>query len=169
MAPCSTCHRRAAAASELEGQLRPFRALTLNAAVAYTKAEYTSDLIIPGGPGSQAGDLRDRNETDRNSRNPRGRVNLGARYDFKLGDVGNAYARIDYRWFDGYQTVPPGTAAYSPDSSDIPAQKDINLRIGFEYGRFRHQSVCPERHGRGHGSPHRRALPVHQRRLQHLQ
>ena len=34
--------------AELEAQLRPVRPLTLNAAVAYIKAEYTSSLSIPG-------------------------------------------------------------------------------------------------------------------------
>jgi hypothetical protein len=30
----------------------------------------------------------------------------------------------------------PGTAQYSPDSSKVPAQKNINLRLGFEHNAF---------------------------------
>ena len=47
-----------------------------------------------------------------------------------------AYARIDYRWQDGYATVARSSGAYSPDSSDVPAQKSINLRLGFEHEEF---------------------------------
>ncbi len=47
-----------------------------------------------------------------------------------------AYARIDYRWQDGYATVDRSSGAYSPDSSDVPAQKSINLRLGLEHGDF---------------------------------
>jgi len=121
--------------AELEGQLRPFRPLTLNAAVAYTKAEYTSTLKIAGGPGSRAGDLfiaKDGQEFAQ----PAWTVDLGARYDFTVGDFGNGYARVDYRWFDGYETVARGTGAYSPDSSDVPGQKNLNLRIGLEHKGF---------------------------------
>ena len=43
---------------------------------------------------------------------------------------------VDYLWQDGYATVARSSGAYSPDSSDVPAQKSINLRLGFERGRF---------------------------------
>src|SRR5213078_1036062 len=43
---------------------------------------------------------------------------------------------VDYRWQDGYPTAVKGTAQYSPDSSDVPAQKNVNLRFGFEYQQF---------------------------------
>jgi outer membrane receptor protein involved in Fe transport len=121
--------------AELEAQLRPFQPLTLNAAVSYTKAEYTSSMIIPGGPGSRAGDLviaKDGQEFAQ----PAWTINLGARYDLTLGDFGIGYARLDYRWFDGFATVAPGTGPYSPDSSNVPGQKDLNLRIGFEHGHL---------------------------------
>jgi outer membrane receptor protein involved in Fe transport len=116
---------------EVEGQLRPFRPLTLNAAVARTEAEYTSSLIIPGGPGSTQ-NLSIAVDGQKFAQ-PAWTVDFGARYDFTLGSLGNAYARVDYRWFDSYLTAVPGTAQYSPDSSRVPAQKNINLRLGFEF------------------------------------
>jgi iron complex outermembrane receptor protein len=116
---------------EVEGQLRPVRPLTLNAAVARTKAEYTSSYIIPGGPGSTQ-NLSIAVDGQAFAQ-PAWTVDVGARYDFDLGNVGKAYARVDYRWFDSYLTAVPGTAQYSPDSSKVPAQKNINLRLGFEW------------------------------------
>ncbi len=121
--------------AELEGQLRPFRPLTLNAAIAYTKSEYTSGLSFAAGPGSRAGNLVIAVDGQQFAQ-PEWTADLGARYDFMIGDAVTAYARVDYRWFDGYPTVAQGTAGYSPDSSDVPAQKNINLRLGFEYEGF---------------------------------
>jgi outer membrane receptor protein involved in Fe transport len=120
---------------EVEGQLRPVQPLTLNAAVTRTEAKYTSSLIIPGGPGSRAGDLTIAQDGQKFAQ-PAWTVDFGARYDFAIGAQTKAYARIDYRWFDGYLTAVPGTAQYSPDSSRIPAQKSINLRLGFEWQAF---------------------------------
>jgi outer membrane receptor protein involved in Fe transport len=117
---------------EIEAQLRPVRALTLNTAVTRTEAEYTSSLIIPGGPGSRAGDLTIARDGQKFAQ-PAWTVDFGARYDFARNTFGRAYARIDYRWFDSYLTAVPGTAQFSPDSSRIPAQKNINLRLGFEW------------------------------------
>ncbi len=120
---------------ELEGQLRPVRPLTLNAAVTRTSAKYTSSMIIPGGPGTRAGDLSIARDGQKFAQ-PAWTVDFGARYDFNLASLGRAYARIDYRWFDSYRTAVPGTAQFSPDSSTIPAQKNINLRLGLELDRF---------------------------------
>jgi len=117
--------------AELEAQLRPLRPLTLNAAVAYTKGEYTSGLVIPGGPGSRAGNLVIA-QNGQAFAQPPWTVDLGARYDIAIGSSGNGYARVDYRWFDGYSTVPAGTSTYSPDSSNVPGQRNLDLRIGFE-------------------------------------
>lgn len=117
---------------ELEGQLRPFRPLTLNAAVAYTKSEYTRGLIIPGGPGSTLGNLVIAADGQAFAQ-PAWTFDVGARYDFPIGDLVKAYARVDYRWQDGYPTAVRGTPQYSPDSSDVPSQKNVNLRLGFEY------------------------------------
>jgi iron complex outermembrane recepter protein len=119
---------------ELEGQLRPFRPLTLNAAIARTKAEYTSSYIIPGGPGSTQ-NLSIAVDGQAFAQ-PAWTVDFGARYDIELGALGKGYARVDYRWFDSYLTAVPGTAQYSPDSSRVPAQKNINLRLGFEHNAF---------------------------------
>jgi iron complex outermembrane recepter protein len=121
--------------AELEGQVRPVRPLTLNGAVAYTKSKYTSGLRIPGGPGSTNGDLVIATKGQVFAQ-PAWTVDLGARYDFMLGDFVNSYARVDYRWFEGYPTAVPGTSQYSPDSSNIPSQKSINLRLGFEFEGF---------------------------------
>jgi len=121
--------------AELEGQIRPFRPLTLNAAVAYTKAEYTSSYVIPGGPGSRAGNLVIAQDGQEFAQPPV-TVDFGAQYDFAIGEFGNAFARLDYRWFDGYSPVAKGTAQYSPDSSDVPSQQNLNFRIGFVHEGF---------------------------------
>ena len=119
---------------EIEGDFRPVRRLTLNAAFSHTKAEYTSSLIIPGGPTSRAGDLVVAADGQEFAQPPE-TLDLGARFDFQIGSMG-AYARVDYRWQDGFATVARSSGAYSPDSSDVPSQKSINLRLGFERGRF---------------------------------
>lgn len=120
---------------EVEGQLRPVRPLTLNAAVTRTSAKYTSSLVIPGGPGSRAGDLSIARDGQKFAQ-PAWTLDMGARLDFNVGAQAKGYARIDYRWFDDYLVGVPGTAQFSPDSSRIPAQKNINLRLGFEWEGF---------------------------------
>ena len=117
--------------AEFEAQMRPVRPLTFSVAVAYIKAQYTSSMSIPAGPGSRAGDLVIAQDGQQFAQPP-WTVDVGARYEVAFGNSSNGYARVDYRWFEGYPTVPRGTGAYSPDSSDIPAQTNVNLRIGFE-------------------------------------
>jgi iron complex outermembrane recepter protein len=120
---------------EFEAQLRPLQPLTLNAAVAYTKAQYTSALAIPAGPGSRAGNLVIA-QNGQAFAQPPWTVDVGARYEVAIGGFATGYARVDYRWFDGYPTVPQGTGAYSPDSSNIPGQRNVDLRIGLEHAGF---------------------------------
>ncbi len=122
--------------AELEGQLRPFRPLTMNAAVAYTKSKYTSGLNLGRGPGNTTGTDLVLVTDGQLFAQPAWTYDVGARYDFEIGDAMKAYARLDYRWQEGYPTAVTGTPAYSPDSSDVPAQKNVNLRLGFEYREF---------------------------------
>ena len=119
---------------EIEGEFRPIPSLTLNAAISHTEAEYTSSLVIPGGPATRAGDLVVATDGQEFAQPPN-TLDLGARFDFAIGSM-PAYARIDYWWQDGYATVARSSGAYSPDSSDVPAQNSINLRVGFEHGEF---------------------------------
>ena len=81
----------------------------------------------------------------------------------------SGYARVDYRWFEGYPTVPAGTGAFSPDSSNVPGEKNVNLRIGFLHGGLDVNLFALNLTGEDDGRPDRRSLSVHQRRLQHLQ
>jgi iron complex outermembrane recepter protein len=120
---------------ELEGEVRPVRPLTINAAVSRTKAKYTSSMVIPGGPATRAGDLVIAQDGQAFAQ-PAWTVDLGARYDFAIGTLTGGYARVDYRWSAGYSTVARSSGAFSPDSSDVPAQKNINLRIGFDHNAF---------------------------------
>jgi outer membrane receptor protein involved in Fe transport len=120
--------------AELEGQLRPFRALTLNAAVAWTNAKYTSGINFGRGP-TGANDyvlVRDGQKFAQ----PDWTADVGARYDVRFSDAVNGYARVDYRWQKSFLTAAPGTAQYSPDSSQVPAQKNINLRLGVNFNDF---------------------------------
>ena len=119
---------------EVEGHFRVLERIGLDAALSHTKAEYRSSLVIPGGPGTRAGDLVIAREGQEFPQPPN-TADIGARFDFRIGSR-QAYARIDYRWQDGYATVARDSGAYSPDSSDVPAQTSINLRVGFEYGAF---------------------------------
>jgi outer membrane receptor protein involved in Fe transport len=119
---------------EIEGEFRPIQLLTLNAALSNTKAEYRSPLVIPGGPATRGGDLVVASKGQEFAQPPR-TLDLGARFDFSFGST-PAYARIDYLWQDGYATVARSSGAYSPDSSDVSAQKSINLRLGFERKGF---------------------------------
>ncbi|RYZ64903.1 MAG: TonB-dependent receptor [Proteobacteria bacterium] len=121
---------------EFEGQLRPFRPLTLNAAAAYTKSEYTSGLNLGQGPGSTTGTDLVLVTDGQLFPQPAWTFDVGARYDLRLGDQVNAYARVDYRWQEDFATAVQGTPAYSPDSSVVPAQKNVNLRLGFEFREF---------------------------------
>jgi outer membrane receptor protein involved in Fe transport len=120
--------------AELEAQVRPIRALTLNAALAWTNAKYTSEINFGRGP-TGTNDyvlVRDGQKFFQ----PAWTADLGARYDFRVSDTVNTYARVDYRWQEDYLTAAPGTAQYSPDSSKVPAQKNINLRLGADFRDF---------------------------------
>jgi iron complex outermembrane receptor protein len=115
---------------ELEAQVRPVRSLTFNAAVAYSTAEYIEGLSFAPGPGrtlpfnvAVAG---------QKFIQPKWTADSGVRYDLVLGGVYNAYARLDYRWTDGYTSAVPGSPNYTPDSSETPARRMWNLRLGFE-------------------------------------
>ena len=121
--------------AELETQVRPFQPLTFDAALAYIKAQYTSTLEIPAGPGSRAGNLVIA-QNGQAFAQPNWTADVGARYELPVGSWGSGYARVDYRWFNGFSTAVPGTGAYSPDSSYIPPQTNVNLRIGFERAGF---------------------------------
>lgn len=117
--------------AEIEATYRPIRALTLNASVAYNKAEYTADFIIPGVTNpirvTQAGQLFPQ---------PKWTADVGARFEIPISDDRSAYARADYRWADGYLSVPPGNIAFSPDSSIVPESQNLNLRLGVDWGSF---------------------------------
>lgn len=120
---------------EIEGEIRPIWPLTISAAVSSTKAEYRSSLIIPAGPGGFAGDLSVARKGQRFAQPPK-TADIGVRYDFSILPSMPSYVRVDYRWQEGYGTAVPGTPQYSPDSSDVPAQKSVNLRLGFQRGAF---------------------------------
>jgi outer membrane receptor protein involved in Fe transport len=118
--------------AELEAQWRPFRALTLNAAASYGKAEYTSTVSFPGTHGfdlfaAQKGQLFPQ---------PQWTVDAGARLDIPFASENSAYARLDFRWLDEFELAPPGSPNYTPDASLVPSQTNINLRLGVEFRAF---------------------------------
>ncbi len=63
-------------------------------------------------------------------------INTGVRYDLPISADINSYARLDYTWFENYQTAPLGSPNYTPDSSEVPSQRQLNLRIGVDVGSF---------------------------------
>ncbi len=113
--------------------MRPFQRLSLNAAVSYNHAKYTSNFNIDtGNPANpikvvQNGQLFPQ---------PDWTLNLGGRYDLPINDRTRAYIRADYRWAGSFQLVPPGNPSYSPDSSNIPQSRNLDLRIGVEHDDF---------------------------------
>lgn len=115
---------------EAEVQLRPISQLSLNGAVSYNHAKYTSDKNVDtGNPANpikvvQNGQL---------FAQPDWTADVGARYDLRFSDRDRAYIRADYRWAGGYQLAPPGNPLYSPDSSNIPESRNLDMRIGFEH------------------------------------
>jgi iron complex outermembrane receptor protein len=118
---------------EVETQFRPISGLSLNAAVSYDQAQYTSNYNIDtGNPANpikvvQNGQLFPQ---------PQWTADLGARYDLRFSDAYRGYFRADYRWASGFQTVPPGNPSYSPDSSNIPETRNLDLRIGLEHDSY---------------------------------
>jgi iron complex outermembrane receptor protein len=117
---------------EIEGQLRLIDPLTLNLAVGYGKAKYTSAYKIAGTRGL---DLNAAQNGQRFTQ-PDWTVNAGARYDLQISDQINGYVRLDYSWFEDYQTAVRGAPNYTPDSSEVPALKQWNLRLGFDVDAF---------------------------------
>jgi iron complex outermembrane recepter protein len=119
--------------AEAEAQWRPVRALTFNAAASYIKAEYTSTLKYPGARGLDLFAAQD----GQSFALPKWSADVGARLDLPLG-AGDTlfYGRVDYRWLDGFDLAPPGSPNYTPDSSTVPEQQNVNLRLGVEHGSF---------------------------------
>lgn len=117
---------------EFEGQVRPIEPLTFNFAVGYGEAKYASSYSIKGARGF------DLNAAQKGQRftQPDWTVNAGVRYDLPISSTMNSYARLDYTWFESYQTAAQGSPNYTPDSSEIPALKQLNLRIGVDIGNL---------------------------------
>jgi outer membrane receptor protein involved in Fe transport len=116
---------------EIETQLRPFRNLSINAAAAYDHAEYTAALNIATGNPNNPIKVAQKGQV---FPQPEWTANLGARYDVPLNDQNRVYVRADYRWGQGYRTVPVGNPAYSPDNSFVPETRNVDLRLGLEHG-----------------------------------
>lgn len=115
---------------ELEAQLRPVTPLTLNLAVGYGTAEYTSGWSIPGARGFDLMAAQDGQKFTQ----PDWTVNAGVRYDLPISADLNSYVRLDYTWYESYLTAPVGAPNYTPDSSEIPSLKQLNLRVGADIG-----------------------------------
>lgn len=115
---------------EIEAMVRPIEPLTLNLATGYGKAEYTSTVAYPGARGLDLLAAQDGQEFPQAPIT----VNAGARYDFQLTDRANAYVRVDYSWLDNFQLAPQGAPNYTPDSSEVPSQQLVNLRLGVDIG-----------------------------------
>jgi iron complex outermembrane recepter protein len=118
--------------AELETQWRPVPALTLNAAASYGKAEYTSTLRYPGSHGFDLFAAQSGQQFPL----PTWSVDAGARFDVALNDTMSAYIRADYRWLNSYLLAPAGSPNYTPDSSIVPSQRNVNLRVGLDYRDF---------------------------------
>jgi outer membrane receptor protein involved in Fe transport len=114
---------------ELEGQVRVMRNLTLDGSLAYDDAKYTADYNFQAGAAFRPLQVAANGNP---LQVPKWTFDIGGRYDFDFTDVIHGYLRADYRWADSYLLNSPTDAAYTPDSSIVPAQKNLNLRLGVD-------------------------------------
>jgi iron complex outermembrane receptor protein len=120
--------------AELEAQFRPIRNLTLNGALSYGKAQFTSGLAVPA---TVAGAPALIVAVDGLAfPGPRWTADVGARFDAQLSQGVGGYARVDYRWQQHYLRSAPGINGYEPDTNAAPTVETLNLRLGVEFRDF---------------------------------
>jgi len=152
--------------AELEAQVRPFRPLTLSAALAYIKAEYTSSLAIAAGPGSRAGNLVIAQDGQAFAQPPGPPILVPA--------MRSPSGLLE--WVCPHRLSPvPGLSDCRGRHQYVLAGLEQHPRTAecrFAYWlrarRIRCESVRLELNGRVQWSRNRRPFPVHRCRLQHL-
>ncbi len=115
---------------DFQGQFRPFRELTLEAAAGYDNAYYVDPVAGPKGPGIgppavNAGD---------HFPVPPWQLSLGGTYATTLGRY-SSYLRLDYQWQSGYtQPGSFGVASYSRYLLNVGGNDVLNARFGVGRG-----------------------------------
>jgi outer membrane receptor protein involved in Fe transport len=125
---------------EVEAQARPFRNLTLNAAVGYNDAKYTATTIgVVGRATATNGGVQSNlviaQDGQKMAVSP-WTVNVGGRYDVDLSSSMRGYLRADWRWAKAYDQFQYGIGTFNPDVNRIPSIQNTNVRVGVEYGDF---------------------------------
>lgn len=114
---------------DIQSQFR-FGGLTVSPSVAYTDAEYTQDVPIPGSTNFLL-------KKGMFLPTPKWQAAINAEYDFKLVDRFDAYLRTDYEYQSTYVRTNVGQAGYDPITA-VGAQTHImNARAGLRLnGRY---------------------------------
>jgi len=113
---------------DLQAQLHPTTALTLNLAVGYTNAKYTEQVVGPT-PVAGATQAILTNKGDPLPVAP-WQYNVGAQYDFRVAEHAS-YIRFDYQYASKYyRTTGPGTVSYAPDVRQADATHFATARVG---------------------------------------
>jgi len=115
---------------DLQGTFVPVDGLTLSFAVAYTDAHYTEQVNAVNGALLVA-DGQDFVGI------PNWTGNLGARYDFPLGDRFMGYLQGNWQYTGKYKNSSgPGTSSYAPDVYETPAMSYVTARLGVTWDRY---------------------------------
>jgi iron complex outermembrane receptor protein len=120
--------------AELEAQFRPISNLTLNGALTYGKASFTSGLAVPATVAGAPALVVAVNGLELPA--PNWTADVGARFDARLAEAVRGYARVDYRWQKQYLRSAPGINGYEPDTNVVPSVQTVNLRFGAEFKDF---------------------------------
>jgi outer membrane receptor protein involved in Fe transport len=125
---------------EVEAQARLFRSLTLNAAVGYNDAKFTSTTIGVVGRATPTNGFVQSNlviaQDGQKMPIAPWTVNVGGRYDVDLSSNMRGYLRADWRWAKSYDQFQYGIGTFNPDVNRIPSIQNTNVRLGVEYGDF---------------------------------
>ena len=110
--------------SQITGRVGP---MTLNANIAYTKAEYTKDLHAVATNNNSALLIRKGD----NVGVPDWVIALGAQYNHTFANKYDFYARADYQYTGKYdRTTGVGTTSYNFYYHDGDVTRNINARVG---------------------------------------
>jgi outer membrane receptor protein involved in Fe transport len=115
---------------DLQGTVVPVDGLTINFAVAYTDAHYTQQVNAVNGAllvaaGQDFVGI------------PAWTGNIGARYDFPLGDRLRGYVQGNWQYTGKYKNSSgPGTSSYAPDVYETPAMSYVTARLGMSFEHY---------------------------------
>ena len=112
---------------DVQSSIRVIGGLTTDFSAAYTNADYSEQVDVPGTRNVLIND-GDKLPT------PNWTVNLGGQYTRDMSGY-SLYLRGDYEWKNDYLNgTGPGTTSYNPDTYHIPTTRFVNARLGAVFG-----------------------------------